>query len=345
MSDRKLKVGVIGVGAMGSGHLAMYEKNPRCEVVAICDKDEKWLEYCKREHDIRYGFLRPEEIVACEEVEAVSVCLPTVFHAPVTLAALESGKHVLCEKPPAMSAHEAQKMVDAAERSGKTFMFSFNQRLGADIQYLKRTIDEGHLGEVYHVHTTWLRPMGMLPVLMHDRVTGPYNRNWFCEKAMGGGVALDLGSHVTDLALYLMGFPKLKQVTGRAYSKFGPVRAAQNGTIFDVEDHAVGFAEFENGASLQVEVSFGSYVERELVAQSIFGDKGGAYREIGAPLKLFSQESGAYTTVTPRLDSPYTPPMDYFVECVLDGKKPLIQPQEGVAVMQVLDGIRQGAAK
>ncbi|MDO8587295.1 MAG: Gfo/Idh/MocA family oxidoreductase [Armatimonadota bacterium] len=338
MTNGKLRVGVIGLG-IGHGHVTAFNSLPRAEVVAICDKDNAWLDHCKQAWGTRYAFSSWEELVACDELDAVAVCLPTVFHDAVTIAALNAGKHVLCEKPMAANAEKAQAMADAARATGKTLMISYNQRFGSDIQYLKKYIDEGHLGDIYFVRTAWRRAMGAFPRADAPRLTGNYSRNWFNEKSMGGGVATDLGSHIVDLAMYLTGFPKVKQVVGVAYNKFLPEVLKSYGVPSDADDHSVGFAKFENGMSMQFEASFGSYIEQEKIVQAFYGDKGGAHRESGQPVKLFGQAAGQYVTTVPRIDMPGSSPMEHFVDCVLEGKTPIVTPEQGVAVTAILDGI------
>ncbi len=346
MSRKKIGVGVIGVGAMGLGHVNAYRANPQCTLVALCDADARWADHARREYGARYAFTDWESLAACDAVDAVSVCLPTVFHAPATIAALKAGKHVLCEKPMAPNAEQARAMADAASAAGKVLMIGYNQRLGGDIQCLKRIIEAGRLGDVYLVHTAWRRAMGVLPPAVAARPTGDtYNRNWFNERAMAGGVCTDLGSHVVDLAMYLLGFPRLRQVVGHAYTKFGPKAAAAQGTVFDADDHSVGFAKFEGGASMIVEASFGCYVERETIFQAVYGDRGGARREAGQPLRLFLPEANASVAVTPEIDVPTVSPMDHFIECLVQGREPLIKPEEGVAVAEVLDGIYASSAE
>ncbi|MCX8052890.1 MAG: Gfo/Idh/MocA family oxidoreductase [Armatimonadetes bacterium] len=337
--SKKLNIGIIGLGEISSAHFAGFGSNPHSEIIAICDSDEKWLEYCKKEHGVRYGFTKWQDLIACEELDAVAVCLPNVFHAEVSIAALNAGKHVLCEKPMAANVDDARNMVEAANRSGKILMVSYNQRFSPDIQYIKRYVDEGNLGEIYFVRTGWRRPMGMFPGPGVARASGEYSRNWFNEKAMGGGVCFDLGSHVVDLAMYLMGFPKVKSVTGCAYTKFLPEVLKDRGVTTDADDHSVGFVKFENGASMHFEASFGSYVERQQVFQALYGNKGGVYREIGAPVKLFSSAAGAYTTIVPRIDLPVVTPMAHFVECIIENKTPIVTPEQGLAVTEILEGI------
>jgi predicted dehydrogenase len=340
LSSGKLRVGVIGVGAIGIGHVSTFKANPRCELTAICDVSPTWVEKAKQDYEVKHGFTSFEDLIACDEVDAVAVCLPTMYHEPATVAALRAGKHVLCEKPMATNADQARSMADAARESGRTLMISYNQRFGPDIQFIKRHIDAGNLGEIYFARTGWRRSMGALPSPTYGRPSGEvYNRNWFNEKAKGGGVTTDLGSHVVDLAMYLMGFPRVREVTGCAYNKFLPGFLEGRNVACDADDHSVGFVKFENGASMQFEASFGCFVEGEMVFQAIYGTTGGAHRESGSPVKLFSQANGAYLTTIPRIDIPHVTPMDHFVECVLEGRTPLVTPEEGIAVTEILDGI------
>jgi predicted dehydrogenase len=340
LPKKKVRMGIAGIGAMGQGHVGAFTENPNSEVIAICDQSKEWVETCKKNWGTKYAFTNWEDLVACDDVDAIAVCFPTIFHDPVTIGALNAGKHVLCEKPMAMSTQKAQAMADAANRNGKILMVSYNQRFGADIQYLKKYIDDGNVGEVYFTRTAWRRPMGVLPPAKHQRATGEqYSRNWFNEKKMGGGAALDLGSHVVDLAMYLMGFPKIKQVVGMAYTKFLPEFLDGKGVESDADDHSVGFAKFENGASMQIEASYGSYIEHDKIIQAIYGNKGGACRESGQPVKLFVKSGEEYKTIIPEINLPSIRPMDHFIDCILENKTPIVTPEQGVAVTQILEGI------
>jgi predicted dehydrogenase len=340
MASDKVRVAVIGMGGMGVGHANAYRGDPRCEIVAVCDQSKTWADKAKKEFGAKYAFTTFEEVAACEAVDAVSVCLPALFHEPASVACLDAGKHVLCEKPMTTSVASAKRMARAVKRSGKVFLIGHNQRFGPDIQFLKEYIEAGNLGEVYFARTAWRRPMGMLVTPTARHANGEvYSRNWFNERKMGGGVGWDLGSHVLDLVLYFMDFPKVKEVTGCAYTKFGPEMVAGQDFVFDVDDHTVGFVKFENGASLQVEMSFGSYVEREQILQAVYGTKGGALRDWGQPMKLFSRTGDTYTTVLPRIDKPGTSPMAHFVDCILNGTPPLVTADQGVIVTEIISGI------
>src|SRR5205814_3056261 len=130
-----------------------------------------------------------------EDIDAVSGCLPNRLRAPVTIAALRAGKHVLCEKPPALSAAEAKKIESAATKAGKIVMYSTQRRFGGAEQAAKQAIDKGYAGEVYHARGTWMRTRGI-----------PIGTGWFIDKSKaGGGALIDIGVHLLDLAWHLLG--------------------------------------------------------------------------------------------------------------------------------------------
>src|SRR5690606_32704925 len=132
-----------------------------------------------------------QSLLADDEIDAVSVALPNAMHAPVAIAAMEAGKHVLCEKPMAMSVREAEEMAEVARRTGRTFMMHFNFRFTDEVRWLQRYIAGGNLGRIYYARTGWLRRRGI-----------PGLGGWFTTKALsGGGPLIDLGVHRLDLTL------------------------------------------------------------------------------------------------------------------------------------------------
>lgn len=341
MGQDRVRVGVVGLG-VGGGHAKMYQSLPNAVLVAICEVSEPWLKHCQEQWNVPNAFTDYREMFAMKDLDAVSIALPTFLHAPATFAALEAGKHVLVEKPMAMDAAEGEQMAAVAKKHNRVLMISFNQRFCPDSMFLKRYIQEGHMGDIYFARTLWRRPMGVLPSPMAERPTGSYNRNWLNEADKGGGVARDLGSHMIDLAMWLMGFPEVAEVHGCAYTMFGPDFVKGKNAKFDADDHTVGFVRFKNGASLQIEVSFGSYAEKETIVTELFGSKGGALRNHGQPLKLFGEVAGAYTTIEPRLSEPPTSTQTEFVNSILEGRQPLVTPEQGITVMRIIDGLRAG---
>lgn len=349
MSTMKLKTGVVGLG-MGCGHAAAYKALPNAELTAICDTNEQWLKHCQKEWDVPNAYASTADMFASSDLDAVSIAVPTYLHKPIAIAALEAGKHVLIEKPMAMTAAEGAEMAAAAKANGKLLMVSYNQRFTPDVVYLKNYIDAGHLGDIYFVRTLWRRPLGCLPAPLVDRVTGTYERNWFNDAEKGGGAVRDLGSHMIDVAMWLMGFPELESATGCAYTKFLPEYLSGLDVASSADDHGVGFAKFKNGASMQIEASYGQHWDKEEIMTEIFGTKGGVLRTMGQDPKIFSEVDGAYAASSIRVTGPYASVIAKdisapsctqaeFVNSILSCKVPMITPEQGVAVMQIIDGI------
>ena len=214
----KLRVGVIGLG-IGRHHIAGYQTHPQAEVVAIADTDEARLEEVGDMYGVPQRYTSPERMLDRERLDVVSVATPNVFHKPQTVAALEAGCHVLCEKPMAMSAQEAREMLAAANRAGKRLMINFSYRFTEQSMALKQQVDAGVLGDIYYGRTIW-----------HRRRWTRNLQSWFGQKALaGGGPLIDLGVHRLDLALWLMGYPQPIWVLGGTYDPIGSALAKEQG--------------------------------------------------------------------------------------------------------------------
>ena len=193
----KIRVGVIGLG-IGRHHIRGYQSHPNAEVVAIADLDETRLAEVGDQYGVSKRYPSGEQMIATEGLDVVSIATPNKYHKSLTIAALEAGCHVLCEKPMAMNAAEARDMLVAATKAGKRLMIDFSYRFSEQSQVLKAQVDAGVLGEVYFARTLWHRRRGL-----------PRFGGWFGQKALsGGGPLIDLGVHRLDLALWLMGYPR-----------------------------------------------------------------------------------------------------------------------------------------
>lgn len=347
--SKKLKAGVIGIGMISGGHTGSYKENPETELIAICDIDEKWLPVAKEQLGVKYAYTDYNELLANPEIDIVSICLPNMLHAPVTIAALNAGKHVLCEKPMAESAEMGRKMRDAELKSGKKLMISHNQRFGEDIQVMKALNDSGAFGDIYHVRVAWRRPLGMLPGPYTYRSDGQmYNRNWFNEKAKCGGVLRDLGSHMIDLTMYILGFPELEGAYAAAYRKWTPeVNAGDKGKYpFDSEDMVSGFVKFKGGLSIQVEFSFGSPISNESLITNIYGTKMGAER-VGGVRLIKPTENGGFITEQADFAAfgahPFRHPSWAFVDSVINDTPVPVPSDEGIKVLEVIDALYNSA--
>lgn len=338
----KLRAGVIGVG-MGQAHIKGYRQHECAEVVALADLDEKRLERIGAKNEIENLYTSAEEMIAKEKLDIVSVATPNKFHKPLTIAALEAGAHVLCEKPMAMNADEAQDMLDAAGKADRRIMINFSYRFIDRAQCMKAQVDTGILGDVYYGQTLWHRRRGI-----------PKFGGWFGQKALsGGGPLIDLGVHRLDLALWLMGYPKPTWVMGSTYDHIATRLAKEQGVEFDVEDMAAGMIKFENGATLEVEASWAANTQdRERMETRLYGTEGGViFRNLnegyGAwEMKFFVEREGQQFDL-----EPHEPirggksPMHHFVDCIVNDRPHIATGDEGRIVMQILDAIYESAAK
>ncbi len=348
----KLKVGLVGLGGIcRSRHMPAYEGNPDVEVVAICDiLPEKIASFKERFHlsDNVLTFTDYNDLLAVEGLDFIDICTPNYLHSIIAVAALERGIHVFTEKPDAVSAEEAQKMMDAAERSGKTLMAMRNNRYRSNAKYLKQFIAEGRMGEVYCGRCGWIRRRGI-----------PGKGGWFTTKEQsGGGPLIDLGVHMLDLAIWLMGNPTPVAVSGCTYTKFADNDVSDSvhssfgdkkvDGIFDVEDLAMGFIRFDNGACLQVETSWASNIEKEELFVELRGTKAGMKFSDLTGTKLFTEDNGRLVDLCPLFEPDTTIHGDnirHFIDVLKGRAEPEFLPIQGVNMIKILDAMYRSAAE
>ena len=337
----KLRIGVIGLG-VGKGHIRGYRKHPQAEGVAIADVDEARLNDVGEQMGITRRYTSAEEMIDRENLDVVSVATPNKFHKPLTIAALEAGCHVLCEKPMAMNADEAREMIDAARKAGRRLMIDFSYRFSNVSMALKAQVDAGTLGRVYFARTSWHRRRGL-----------PRFGGWFGQKSLsGGGPLIDLGVHRLDLALWLMGHPQPEWVMGSTYDPIASALAAKEGVQFDVEDMAVAMVKFTNGATLELEASWAANIkEDELMETRLFGTRGGlVQRNLNGTYQfegvVYLERDGSFYEMRPI--APERTPLNamyHFVDCIVNDRPHMATGEEGLLVMQILDAIYQSAAE
>lgn len=273
--NKKLRIGIIGLGFIGTQkHLVGLSQHlDRCEIVGFCDLQIERAEKAKEEYgaDDAYVTTDYRDLLADDSIDVIHVCTWNVTHCQITCDALEAGKHVLCEKPMAVTGAEARQMRDTAKRTGKKLSVGFQYRFRTESQFLRKVVDEGRLGEIYAAKAHAVRRRGV-PI-------------WgvFTDKSkQGGGPLIDLGGHSIDLALWYMGNYDLKSVTGVLNYKLADKPEGNMGGPWDpeaysVEDSAFGFVTFKNGASLFVEAAWALNVQdsREGCV-TLCGTEGGA---------------------------------------------------------------------
>ena len=330
MSDKKLRVGVIGVGFAGRAHMEGYKNAEEAELIAVCDVSKDRAQEAADKYGISKIFTDYEEMLKLSDLEAISVCLPNTMHMPVTVAALEAGKHVLCEKPLAANAKQAANMVETAKKTGKTLAMSLNFRYEGRSLTLKKMIEAGELGDIYYAKTSMLR-------------SNAIPRGWFhVKERSGGGPLLDLASHMLDVTWWLMGRPEPVSASGSTFAKLG-IAGKSMGTWgvgygdgpVDIEDLAIGLIRFKGGKSLFVDVSW-ALNSPPVHSCYLYGTEAGA--SLYPDFEIYKEPAIHAPQIEPSKDR-----IKEFVHNILDGTEPLGPGSDGLVVMRMLDAIYKSA--
>ena len=351
----KLRAGIIGVGGMGVCHLKGYLEHPDVDVAAVADIREERQAMLAKDFPAFHGSFYTDwrEMLRKEKFDIVSVVVPNRLHREMTVAALEAGANVLCEKPMAMSTAEAQEMLETAKRCGRKLGIDFSYRFNPQSRAMKALVDTGALGDIYYARTVWLRRRGIPGLAAANFNTGSCatDRSWFYHKTeSGGGPLIDLGVHRLDLALWLMGYPEPAYVMGSTYCKLAPELAKRHHADYTVEDFACAMIKFRNGATLELDASWASNIkENEQMSTRLIGDKGGLYHfnlneTYTYDVEFYHEADGRQYDTKLHIPCPEAPSAyQLFVEAVRDDTPFLVQPEEGVTVMRLLDAIYESS--
>lgn len=347
---KKIRIALVGCGGMGNGHLDGYNADLKdlFEVVALCDIKKEKAEWARDRRgwncDIYTDY---KDVIARDDIEAIDIATPNYLHSIIAIAALNAGKHVFSEKPDCITVQNALDMKAAAEKSGKTLMVMRNNRYYNGSVYLKDLINKGQFGDIYAARCGWQRRRGI-----------PGKGGWFTTKAQsGGGPLIDLGVHMIDLTIWLMGNPKPVAVSGCTFNKFANNEAeadtvnasfgeAVAGGTFDVEDLAMGFIRFDNGACLQIEFSWASNVKEEHRFVELRGSKSGALWRDGDMVEVYTEdENGKLVDIKPEIASwnGHWRNLEHFAHVIRDGVKPDFVPEQGVNMIKILNAMYESA--
>ncbi len=343
---KKLRIGIIGNGGICKGaHIGGYLKDDRVEIVALCDIIKERAEFVRDNYfnnaDVYTDY---KELLKDKTIDAVDICTPNYLHSIIAVDAFDAGKHVFCEKPDAVDVTEVLKMNEAAEKAGKVLMVMRNNRFVNASQYAKKFIEQGRMGDIYAGRCGWQRRRGI-----------PGKGGWFTTKAQsGGGPLIDLGVHMIDLAIWLMGNPTPVSVSANTYCKFADNDTSDSvnsdfgdknaeGT-FDVEDLAMGMIRFDNGAVLQIEFSWASNIKKENRFVELRGSKSGL-TWTDNKVDFFTEEAGELLDVSVgegNIDGHHAN-LRHFVDVVLNGADPCFKPQQGIDMIKILCAIYKSA--
>jgi len=352
MAGKIYRVGIIGCGGIANGkHMPALKKLPNVQMVAFCDIiPERAQKACEA-----YGapgakvYDNHKALVAAGGLDAVHVCTPNKSHAPISIACLEGGMHVMCEKPMAKTTAEAQAMVDAARRSGKKLSIGYQNRFRPDSQYLKKVCEAGKLGEIYYAkaHAVRRRAVPTWGVFLN-------------EEEQGGGPLIDIGTHALDLTLWEMNNYDVSYVVGNAYHKLSGTKNAANAwgswdpAAFTVEDSAFGFISMKNGATIVLEASWAlNTLDVKESCTTLCGTKGGADMNDG--LRLNGEEYSQTYVFKPDLSAggadfyagsskdPSDLEAETFYAAIESGGDPVVLPEQALVVTRVLEAIYESS--
>lgn len=347
-----VKIGIIGCGGIANGkHMPSLAKLENVQMVAFCDLVKERAEKAAKEYGTEGAevYTDYKELLKDTSIDVVHVCTPNRSHSFITVDALHSGKHVMCEKPMAKTAVEAKKMLDAAKETGKKLTIGYQSRFRSNSRYLKATCEEGALGEVYYAkaHAVRRRAVPTWGVFLN-------------EEEQGGGPLIDIGTHALDLTLWCMDNYKPKRVLGSVYHKLSDQTETANAwgdwdpEKFTVEDSAFAMIQMENGATIMLESSWAlNTLDVEEASTSLCGTKAGADMKGGLRINGVKHnrqyvedvnlEAGGVAFYDGASDDPAELEARAWIDAVVNDKDPVVLPEQAYVVTQILEAIYESA--
>ncbi len=335
---KKLNIGIIGTGWPGQMHAQAAREEEGAVLYCCADLDDERRASFEKKYAPKKSYTEYQTMLQDRALDVAVVCLPNFLHFPVSLAALQAGKHVLCEKPPTLNAEEAKILREEARKRGLIYSFSRQFRFSPEMQLARSLVQEGRLGKIYHAKATFVRSRGI--------PTGV--GGWFTEKKRsGGGALIDIGIHALDAVWYLMGTPRPLTVSAQVFRNFAHLVSVP---VFDVDDAAFGFIRFDNGAVVQLETSWAGnltddipprqYFGRELTNSVLYGTKASIRLR---PFALFEDQKGELVHVAlearPGESGGFELQLRNFLAAVRGEEKPMNDADQAVALMEMIDGI------
>jgi predicted dehydrogenase len=336
----KLKVGIIGVGGIARTHMPGWRESEHTEVVAGSDIREDILQRWGQEHGIERLTVNSEELIADPNIDIIDICTPNAYHAPLAIAALDAGKHVICEKPLAPTPAAIKDMIAARDRSGKMLMTAQHFRFKGTSKAMKAEIEAGTLGDIYHARSWMLR-----------RAAIPTGLGFLLKEHSGGGACIDIGVHILDLTLWFMGNPEPVAVTGVAKTELAHMDGAFSiwggATVpkeMNVEEFASAFVRFSNGATLLLEVSWMLHhdIQGEDMQMWLCGKKGGSHWpkcEVYQTSNALKQQYNRALQLTKDTREAHAQECIEFAQAIVDGAPSPVPAEQSLQVMTILDAI------
>lgn len=332
-----LKVGIIGAGWPGKAHARGYLSSGGFKLIAVADLIPSRRREMMDQFRIGKEYAQWEELLDDQDIEAVSICLPNHLHAAATIAAMRAGKHVVCERPPALNVSEARRIEKSADNNKRILIYGMQRRFGGPEMAAKQAIARGYAGQPYHARAVWTRTRAV-----------PIGTGWFTDKEKsGGGALMDLGSAMLDLGWSLLGEPVPTSVFAVTQKRLQDL--IPEGRTFDVDESAFGMVKFENGVSLELAVSWAlnqSPAQNGVVCR-VHGTEGAVevYTPKGAVMHRGFHEKKGPKEIPLKLPkvTGHTSMMRHFRDCVFGKAQPQVGAGQGVTLMQMLEGMYKSA--
>lgn len=350
--EKKVKIGIIGCGGIANGkHMPSLAKLDNAEMVAFCDIVEERAKEAAEKYGVEGAkvYVDYNEMLKNEALDVVHVCTPNNVHAPATIASLEAGCHVMCEKPMAKTVAEAQSMLDAQKRTGKKLTIGYQNRFTAENTYLHEACENGDLGDIYYAEAEAIR-----------RRAVPTWGVFIDEEAQGGGPLIDIGTHALDLTLWHMDNYDVQSVKGSVFKKLGKQTRTGNAwgdwdpEKYTAEDSAFGFVTMKNGATIIVKSSWAINLADSREAMCILaGTKAGADCHDGLRINTvkYGKQSiekiacgaGGVAFYDGKSASPSDIEAKQWIDAVINDKEPLVKPEQAFVVTRILEAIYESA--
>jgi len=342
----KVKLGLIGCGSIANRHhLPCYMENEDVEIVYFCDIIPERAQKAAETYGSGKAVVDYKEVLADPEVEAVDICTPNKMHSIISIDALKAGKHVLCEKPAAINYEEALKMQQAQKESGKILNIGVVNRFEGRINLIKKYIEEGRLGEVYHVYASFRA---------HRSIPG-IGGAFTTKEIAGGGNLIDWGIHYIDLIMYCTGDPKPLTVSGETFCKLGKDienYAYRNmwagppildGT-YDVDDSCCAIIRTE-GPVITINGAWAQNIDEQEEFVDFMGTKGGIRLKFNSDFTFYTVDNGAFVQYVPEVHAKdrWNGEIDSFVRCVRTGEKLQSHIDYAILTSKIMQGVYDSA--
>jgi len=323
----KTKVAVIGLGGIAQlVHLPILSKLMNVQISAVADVKKSQLNSVGDKFKIEKRYTDHKEMLDKEEVDAVIIATPTNAHLEIALDCLKANKHILIEKPIARSVAEAKQINAASKKYKKQVMVGMNLRYRPDAMLMKSLVNSGELGDIFYIRCGWLRKQSS-------------EQKWFINKSQsGGGVIIDLGILILDLALWILNDKKMKSVSVQKF----------NHNTKDVEDSAIGLVRFDDDRIISFEVSWGLHSEWDKFHLAAFGTEGTAHLN---PLRAYKRMESShidYTLAnqvnqTNLFKKSYENELKHFIGVVRENTPVISTGDDAVSLMILLEALYKSA--